>query len=365
MSKGVNTEAARKYMADNGAYRLLTNRVRGSYVEPEWDPTSIEGVNLQAHQLYYHGGFTQHDRMIQDKKKSFQKATLYSYQRAFIKKYVSDAEMELEPIPTTRALINPNQLKQDYDDKVVSIDSDYGYAPGDIFEWVGTGTYWLIYLQDLTELAYFRGDVRKCSHEIAWKDEDGIVHKTYAAIRGPVETSINVVSKGGVAGDVPNYSLNILLPKNEATLKYFKRYSKFYLSGDDKTYNLCWRVEAVNWLSMPGVIEINASEYYRNELEDNVDEGLVGDFITKPLNPNSRSVEDTILGEVFIKPKKAYEYEYKGNLEAKWTVEKGVPVELQQNGKKVLVRWMNTYSGQFDLYYGGAYKKTIVVESLF
>jgi hypothetical protein len=29
--------------------------------------------------------------------------------------------------------------------------------------------------------------------------------------------------------DLPNYSLSLLMPKNEDTLNYFKRYSKFYL----------------------------------------------------------------------------------------------------------------------------------------
>jgi hypothetical protein len=72
----------------------------------------------------------------------------------------------------------------------------------------------------LTELAYFRGDIRKCSHEISWEDESGI-HKTYAAIRGPVETKIDYIQKHNISIDNPNYSLNILLPKNEDTLKYF------------------------------------------------------------------------------------------------------------------------------------------------
>jgi hypothetical protein len=46
----------------------------------------------------------------------------------------------------------------------------------------------------MTELAYFRGDIRKCSYEIAWEDENG-KHSTYAAIRGPVETKINYIQK--------------------------------------------------------------------------------------------------------------------------------------------------------------------------
>jgi hypothetical protein len=51
------------------------------------------------------------------------------------------------------------------------------------------------------------------------------------AVRGPVETKINFIQKNGISLDVPNHTLNILMPKNEHTLKYFKRYSKFYLKG--------------------------------------------------------------------------------------------------------------------------------------
>ena len=38
---------------------------------------------------------------------------------------------------------------------------------------MNTGTKWLVYLQDLTELAYFRGDIRKCSYDVSWIDENG------------------------------------------------------------------------------------------------------------------------------------------------------------------------------------------------
>ena len=49
-------------------------------------------------------------------------------------------------------------------DKIISIGFEHDFKTGDVFEWCNTGTYWLIYLQDLTELAYFRGDIRKCSY---------------------------------------------------------------------------------------------------------------------------------------------------------------------------------------------------------
>jgi len=75
---------------------------------------------------------------------------------------------------------------------------------------------------------------------------------TYAAIRGPVETKIDYIQKNGISVDRPNHSLNILLPATKLNLAYFNRYAKFYLFEDTK--KICWRVEAVDWLSMPNII---------------------------------------------------------------------------------------------------------------
>ena len=326
------------------------------YQEKQVLDTDIQGVNNQFVRLNHQGGNLQQNRMIRDKRRSLDRALVYSYQGADVRKIDSTSD------DYVRALINPNKLKQDYDDKIISVGYEHHFECGDIFEWKGTETYWLIYLQDLTELAYFRGDIRKCSHQINWEDENG-KHSTYAAIRGPVETKINYIQKHGISVDNPNYSLNILLPKTADTLSYFQRYNKFYLADDE--LKVCWRIEAIDWLSMPGVLEINAVEYYANEFEDNLEDGTVGTLKTEPINPNNSFIENTIVGETFIKPKREYEYEYIGNLVGKWSVKENYPIELIQDGKKVKLRWLNTYSGQFDLIYAGCFKKTIVVQSLF
>ena len=326
------------------------------YQEKQVLDTDIQGVNNQFVRLNHQGGNLQQNRMIKDKRRSLDRALVYSYQGADVRKIDSTSD------DYVRALINPNKLKQDYDDKIISVGYEHHFECGDIFEWKGTETYWLIYLQDLTELAYFRGDIRKCSHQINWEDENG-KHSTYAAIRGPVETKINYIQKHGISVDTPNYSLNILLPKTADTLSYFQRYNKFYLADDE--LKVCWRIEAIDWLSMPGVLEINAVEYYANEFEDNLEDGTVGTLKTEPINPNNSFIEDTITGETFIKPKKEYEYEYIGNLVGKWSVKENYPIKLIQDGKKVKLRWLNTYSGQFDLIYADCFKKTIVVQSLF
>lgn len=340
------------------SFRLMQGRlgVYDRYQEKQVLDTDIQGVNNQFVRLNHQGGNLQQNRMIKDKRRSLDRALVYSYQGADVRKTDSASDEYV------RALINPNKLKQDYDDKIISVGYEHHFECGDIFEWKGTETYWLIYLQDLTELAYFRGDIRKCSHQINWEDENG-KHSTYAAIRGPVETKINYIQKHGISVDTPNYSLNILLPKTADTLSYFQRYNKFYLADDE--LKVCWRIEAIDWLSMPGILEINAVEYYVNEFEDNLENGTVGTLKTEPINPNNSFIEDTIVGETFIKPKKEYEYEYIGNLVGKWSVKENYPIKLIQDGKKVKLRWLNTYSGQFDLIYADCFKKTIVVQSLF
>jgi hypothetical protein len=185
------------------------------------DP-KLEGIWHQATRMQQAGGNLQQERMIKDKRRSLDHAVWYSYQGAEVVK------IDTADRTPVRALINPNKLKADYDDKIISIGHEYNFDVGTVFEWVGTKTYWLIYLQDLTELAYFRGDIRKCTYQIAWEDEEGY-HSTYAAVRGPVETKINFIQKHGISVDSPNHSLSILMPKTEAALKYFKRYGKFYL----------------------------------------------------------------------------------------------------------------------------------------
>lgn len=294
--------------------------------------------------------------MIQDKRRSLARAVWNSYQAADV---IKTTAADRKP---ARALINPNVLKQDYDDKIISVDFDYNISVGDVIEWVGTNTYWLIYLQDLTELAYFKGDMRKCSYQINWED-DGEIYSTYAAIKGPVETRIAASQSHGIALNTPNFSLSLLLPKTEEVLKYFKRYSKFYLRNEPT----CWRVEGIDWLSTPGILEVTAVEYYANEDEDDIEAGIVGGLIEEPKSPNTPEQESQIIGETFIKVKTEYTYRFNGSLATQWKVDSKLPVELrvdESDPRIITVKWLSSYCGQFDLCYGN-FKKTIVVESLF
>ena len=315
-------------------------------------PSALGGM---AARLKQHGGFPQQDRMIKDKRRSLDKAVLYSQQGAKVQKIDSDV--------VARALVNPNKLTMDYDNKILSVGYEFDYKPGDVFKWLNTDTYWIVYLQDLTELAYFRGDIRKCRQTISWKDEEGDTKTTQAAVRGPVETKINFIQKSGISVDEPNHSLNIIIPKNKDTVSYFKRYKKFQLRTlEDGEADICWRIEGFDTISTPGIIEITAVEYYVNEAEDDLENGVAGGLIVDPIPPEPAS--ELITGENFIKPKITYTYTYTGDEESTWElISENKTILVTKNGKTIQVKWQQSYSGQFTLKYGSA-ERVIVVDSL-
>ena len=96
----------------------------------------MENLNLLKLRAKHANNDRQRDRMVQDKLRSLHRALLYSYQTAWIKKDgVEDAAY-------VRALINPDKVKFDYDEKIVSVEFAHGFSPGDTFEWKNTGTHW-------------------------------------------------------------------------------------------------------------------------------------------------------------------------------------------------------------------------------
>ena len=361
MTEKEKLEYERKLLQKNSSYNLMRGRV-GTVAPAEYTPSAIEGVNDLSDYLRTHGGYHQQERMIIDKRKTLDRALLYSYQGAIVKKLL-DSEEANEPV---RALINPDKNKLNYDDKIISVGFEHGFKPGDVFEWVNTDSYWIVYLQDLTELAYFRGEIRKCSHKISWYDKDAEKQcETYVAIRGPVETQILSIQKMNDRFDVPNYSIYMIVPKTEDNLKKFVRYSKFYLEN----CSTCWEVTAADAISSPGVITLTAVEEYGNPHEE---DGPV-------VSPLALERPTNIIGEGFIKVKQEYIYSYNGLEAGGWRAVgingQKVPVKLEaffdeDKNRAVKVKWDSTYSGQFDLQFVSKSNKiidnkSIIVESLF
>jgi hypothetical protein len=164
------------------------------------------------------------------------------------------------------------------------------------------------------------------------------------------------------------------MPKTPETIEYFTRYSKFYLNPssdntpEDYKDRTCWRVEARDWISTPGILEITAVEYYANETEDDIEIGLVGTRVAEPESPNNGWVDNRIVGESFIKPQGIYTYTYNGFGGKKWQIDtEKYPVQFSVNpndDRQVRLQWTGAFSGQFEISYNGT-TKIIVVESLY
>lgn len=321
----------------------------------------MDNLELMKYRLGYHGG-NQQGRMIGDKHRAFSRALQYSYQGCDVRK--------LGQKVCYRALINPDKNKKNYDDKILSIDYCSGFKPGDIFEWIGTHTFWIVYLQEYTELAYFRSEIRRCKHVIKWRDGN-LLKSTLAYVRGPVETKVNFFQKSGISFDDPNWSLEIYVPKNKDTLAKFKRYDRFMLEG--KT----WEVQVVDSISQDGVLEIIALEHYTNPTLDNEEHNLTDEYEVLPVALNDEDemvpiadLVSAIQGETFIKPIGQFTYTIDSS-QGNWSIkESNYPVEIvEQTDNSIIVKWTQMTSGQFTLLYttsdNQVIEKLIVVESLF
>lgn len=107
----------------------------------------MSGLDNLNNRLNYRGGVKQQDRLISGKLEALKRALLYSYQAATA--ILADGR-------EFRCLINPDKLKINYDDKIISIPfadtclnevpgtgqkiQEIGMKAGDIFTWKETNT---------------------------------------------------------------------------------------------------------------------------------------------------------------------------------------------------------------------------------
>ena len=290
--------------------------------------------NLQT-RLRYRGG-NQEGRMIKDKLQTLKKAMLYSYQGATI---------ELADGREFRCLINPDKLKNDYDNKIISIpykdiclnkdkigtttegEEEIGLKPGDVFRWKETDTYWIVYLQYLEEDAYFRAELRRCK-SIA--TINGNEYRVYA--RGPVETSVQWFQKGGIEYNKLNYSLIVYITKNEETLDYFKRFAKVDIDGDP------YKVAAKDTKGGDGIIELALDEDYSNPIED--------EFPPEEETP----IISLIQGQHEVYPYDIVTYTIDG-LNGTWSIDGTKAKILEQDSTMAVVEVVASKSGAFNVCY--------------
>lgn len=295
-----------------------------------------ETLNIR---LNYMGGKKADARMVNDKLRTLKKALLYSYQ----------AETAiLEDGREFRCLINPDKLKNDYDNKIISIpfydvclNKEFTSQPtsaveepidmkvGDVFMWKETETYWLVYLRYLEEEAYFRAEIRKCSSIVTIGDKN---YRAY--IRGPVETQIKWNVKD-FAWNSLNYSKVAYLKEDEETSK-LARHSTVLVDG------LPFEVQSVNRdTASDGILILYLAEDYKNTIEDEL----------KQVEEAKEEIISEIQGESEVYPFdiKSYSIDALGGT---WKVSDSKKAKiLKQNENKATVEIITGRAGEFDIIY--------------
>lgn len=81
-------------------------------------------------------------------------------------------------------------LKEDWQQntKYINAPNGKGFVVGNTITWKRLNMRWLIVRQDYNYEPFFKGEIYKASHLLSWKDDNGVVVKQWASVRGPVET---------------------------------------------------------------------------------------------------------------------------------------------------------------------------------
>lgn len=301
---------------------------------------SIDGLtNLKTRVNYI--GETSVSRLNQGKLWSLRSAFKNSYQYA-----------KIEKLPTNQSfdsLINPDKLKPDYDNKIVSVEFSAGFEAGDTFFWPANNTHWMIYLQELTETAYFRAYIRRCRYSVKVNDTD-----YYVYLRGPEETDQRWNQKAGVVWNDMNHSLVMYIKSNEETREFFKRFNKIKINGQT------WEIAATDALSVGGIIEVNLAEDFNNSLED---------LQTVPeVTPVDVTVPH-IDGPITVKPFETTTYEIKLAADGTWSLSNDKVKIVNSTSTLVEIEVVTSKSGAFDIVYSRDGQTDItlpvIIESLF
>lgn len=322
-------------------------------INKQFDRRMSETLNIR---LNYYGGKKADNRMVNDKLRTLKKALLYSYQ----------AETAiLEDGREFRCLINPDKLKNDYDNKIISIpfydiclNKEFTGEPtsmaeepvdmkvGDVFMWKETETYWLVYLRHLEEEAYFRAEIRQCSSVVAIGDK-----KYRAYVRGPVETKIKWHVNSDLVWNDLNYTKVAYLPENEDTKKLGRH---DIILVDDLPYE----IQAVNKdTASDGIMILNLKEYYKNTIEDEMNK------IEEP--------QKELVSEI-IGPSEVYPFDietYKTDtFGGEWKISNPKKARIiKQSDTEIKVEFTTSRSGQVDIIYtlyGEDYIFPVTIKSL-
>lgn len=289
-----------------------------------------------AARMEYNGG-NQLGRINRQKLKSLQAALKNDYNSRPIK---------TENHGLWRGLINANNLKPDYDKKLLSIEFDAGLEAGDVFTCLDDNTHWMVYLPIVTETAYLRSEIIRCRYTL---EIDGTEYWIY--FQGPTETDLRWYIKSGTNFNELNLSGTIYIKNTPQTKDYFSRFTHIKIDGH------IWEVQVTDPISVPGVLELEIQEYYDNKFAE----------LPNVVEANSQS---QIVGQQTVRNNAEYGYQIPEKYAHegwKWSVE-GNPrvkiVDTYRDGLTCKVKVEDGAVGAYNVHYGTNYEGYKVTVSI-
>ena len=300
--------------------------------------------NLSTRVNYY--GTNTKARMETDKLRSLKAALKNSYQRQ---------TAVLQDGREFFCLINPDKLKNDYDDKIISIPfediclnaprigkTSQGIVPiemkaGDTFIWKEDNSHWIVSLQRKQETAYFKAAIRQCDYEI----ELDSGNKYWVYFKGPTQQGIEWKNKSNIVWNGLNYTAMITVTKNEETDKFFHRFAKIKVCG------LPWEVAAIDSLSTEGIIDVYLNEDFTNSIQDAVDEANKNKEPVLPIPEDVPKIE----GDLKIYPYDVKTYKIKNAYDGSWYVDSNKIKIVAQDSEQITIDVRTGKSHIFTIVY--------------
>lgn len=305
----------------------------------------MSGLENMRTRLNYMGGQNQVARMNSSKLKSLKKALLYSYQAATA--VLADGREFL-------CLINPDKLKISNEDKILSIPFEdirvnkeeginldktsrdvetIGVKAGDVITWKENNTQWLVYLQKIEEIAYFRAEIRRCNYTV---EINGV---SYAVpVYKNSTDKIDWLKVSNIDWNALNDTLTMYITKDENTLAYFHRFSII------KINNKPYEIQTSDSISADGIIVVCLKEYYQNTIEEEVAAEMP---ISDPIDEESAHID----GPFVIYPYDTITYTIANATDGFWVVDNEKVDILSQDSDSVKVYINTGKSGKFNLIY--------------
>lgn len=326
----------------------------------------MSSLDNLKNRINYNGGAKQESRMNLDKLRSLKKALLYSYQSQTA--ILTDGR-------EFRCLINHDKLKEDYDDKIISIpykdiclnaedrvgktsegEQEIGMKVGDTFTWKETDTRWIVIQEILEENAYFRATIRKAEDEII------INGKTYYGYLGKWTRGTLWHTKGLNSWSEMGYEVVLYITRDETTEEFFHRFQKITIR------DRLWEVQFVNDLSSETMLIVYMKETFTNEFDPVTNTTIEDNAETPEIEvPSVGSAAIKGLDSLYPFDKAIYTIENADN--GTWAVSNASKVKIEdQTSQQVKITIITAKSGIIDLIYKQEGKedivKTITIKSL-